>query len=372
MMNIFGIKTFTAKAFSLIFALFLFLGASANPDTSHTPNHAAKAAHAEDEKFDTKGQILEHVSDSYGWHIVGHTTLALPVILNTDKGLETFSSKNLFDEHHLPKMYAGKNNYMINHKTGKIEIVDANGVAVKDAKIWDFSITKNIASLFLSVIIVLAIFLTVARSYKKRGVTSAPKGLQSFIEPLVLFVRDDVAKPNIGPKYGRYMPFLLTIFFFVWVNNLLGLIPFFPFGANLSGNIAFTIVLAVIVFLVVNFSGNKNYWKHIFWMPGVPVPMKIFLAPIELMGVFTKPISLAIRLFANITAGHILVLALICLVFVFKSIFVGPVAVLFAGFIYCIELLVAFLQAFIFTMLTALYIGMAVEEHHHDEARAHH
>lgn len=149
---------------------------------------------------------------------------------------------------------------------------------------------------------------------------------------------------------------------------MLGLVPFFPGGANLSGNIAFTMVLALIVFVVVNINGNKSYWGHIFWMPGVPVPMKLFLAPIELMGVFTKPISLMIRLFANITAGHILVLALICLVFVFKSVAVGPVAVAFAGFIYCIELLVAFLQAFIFTMLTALYIGMATEEHHHEEA----
>ena len=233
---------------------------------------------------------------------------------------------------------------------------------------FDISITKNVATLLLSMLLVCVVFLSVARAYTKRGVTSAPKGLQSFLEPIILFVRDDIAKPNIGPKYTKYMPFLLSIFFFIWLNNLLGLIPFFPGGANLSGNIAFTMVLALIVFVVVNVNSNKAFWKHVFWMPGVPVPMKIFLAPIELLGVFIKPISLMIRLFANITAGHILVLALICLIFVFKAVAAAAVAVPFAAFIYCIELLVAFLQAFIFTMLTALYIGMATEEHHHEEA----
>jgi F-type H+-transporting ATPase subunit a len=367
----FRFKSFTVAALSIIFVLILANTAKANKDTLLNEHPTTTAAHTEEAKFDTKGTIIEHVSDSYGWHLFGHTTMPLPVILKTDKGLEVFSSKNLFDEHHHPKVYAGNHNYLVNHHTGKIQIVDAVGAPIKEAKLLDFSITKNVASLFISVALILLLFFTAAKSYKKRGINSAPKGLQSFLEPLVLFVRDDIAKPNIGAKYNRYMPFLLTIFFFIWINNMLGLVPFFPGGANLSGNIAFTVVLAVIVFLVVNFSGNKDYWKHIFWMPGVPVPMKIFLAPIELMGVFTKPISLAIRLFANITAGHILVLALICLVFVFKSMVIGPVAVLFAGFIYCIELLVAFLQAFIFTMLTALYIGMAVEEHHHHE-EAHH
>jgi F-type H+-transporting ATPase subunit a len=187
------------------------------------------------------------------------------------------------------------------------------------------------------------------------------------MEPIILFVRDEVAKPNIGKHYAKYMPFLLTIFFLIWINNMLGLVPLFPGGANVSGNIAFTMTLAVFTFILVNINGNKSYWQHIFWMPGMHWSMKLFLAPIELLGVFTKPISLMIRLFANITAGHILVLSLICLIFIFKSIFASAIAVPFAVFINMIELLVAFLQAFIFTMLAAMYIGMATEEHHHEE-----
>lgn len=359
-----GLKSLLALAFSL----FLVLKSTitiAQEQEHKSPEHKTEKA------FNITETILEHVSDSYGWHLWGHTSINLPVMLYTDKGFEVFSSKNLVDEHHNPVAYQGKNTYMLNHHTGKVEIVNADGTPNHEAKLYDFSITKNVASLMVSVLVIMFMFLAVARAYKKTGVTNAPKGLQSFLEPVILFVRDDIAKPNIGAKYAKYMPFLLSIFFFVWINNMMGLVPFFPGGANLSGNIAFTMVLAVIVFIVVNVSGNKNYWGHIFWMPGVPVPMKIFLAPIELMGVFTKPISLMIRLFANITAGHILVLALICLVFVFKSMAIAPVSVAFAGFIYLIELLVAFLQAFIFTMLTALYIGMAVEEHHHAEG-AHH
>jgi F-type H+-transporting ATPase subunit a len=358
------LKTFLTVAFSLL--CLVFSNTTFAQEVPHpTPNEAGKS---NDEEFDITKTIMEHVQDSYGWHLWGHTTVNLPVILYTDKGLEIFSSKNLTDEHHQPVVYNGKNSYKINHESGKVEIVNADGTVNHEAKLYDISITKNVATLLLSMLLVCIIFVSIAKSYKKRGITSAPKGLQSFLEPMVLFVRDDIAKPNIGPKYAKYMPFLLSIFFFIWLNNLLGLIPFFPGGANLSGNIAFTMVLALIVFVVVNLSANKNYWKHIFWMPGVPVPMKIFLMPIELMGVFIKPISLMIRLFANITAGHILVLALICLIFVFKAIAAAAVAVPFAAFIYCIELLVAFLQAFIFTMLTALYIGMAIEEHHHEEA----
>jgi F-type H+-transporting ATPase subunit a len=213
------------------------------------------------------------------------------------------------------------------------------------------------------------VILTAAGAYKKTGITSAPKGLQSFMEPIVLFVRDEIALPNIGAKrYAKYMPFLLTIFFLILTNNFLGLIPIFPGGANVSGNIAFTMTLAVCVFIVVNLSSNKNYWEHIFWMPGMHWSMKLFLAPIELIGVFNKPISLMIRLFANITAGHILVLSLVCLIFIFKTVYAAAVAVPFVIFIFLIELLVAFLQAYIFTMLTAMYIGMASEEGHHDQA----
>tara|TARA_B100000131_G_C17884413_1_gene519660 strand:- start:186 stop:701 length:516 start_codon:yes stop_codon:yes gene_type:complete len=170
----------------------------------------------------------------------------------------------------------------------------------------------------------------------------------------------------IGEKnYQKYMPFLLTLFFFIWINNVMGLIPFFPFSANLSGNIAFTFVLAVITFIITTLVANKDYWKHIFWMPGLPVPMKLFLAPIEFLGIFIKPISLMIRLFANISAGHIIILSLISLIFIFKSILLAPVSLFFSVFISLIEVLVVAIQAYIFTILSAMYIGSAIEEHEH-------
>jgi F-type H+-transporting ATPase subunit a len=331
--------------------------------TATTEAHGAK----KEGDFNVTETILEHIKDDHSWHLWGHTSIHLPVILKTSKGFEVFSSEKLVDEHHEPAVYKGNFDYKL--VEGKTKIVDANGnVDVEASKqLWDFSITKNVASLFVSVFILLVVLLSAAAAYKKTGVKSAPKGLQSFMEPIILFVRDEVAIPNIGAKKaGKYMPFLLTIFFLILINNFLGLIPFFPGGANVSGNIAFTMTLAVFVFIVVNVSANKSYWEHIFWMPGMHWSMKLFLAPIELIGVFTKPISLMIRLFANITAGHILVLSLICLIFIFKTVFASAIAVPFAVFIGMIELLVAFLQAFIFTMLAAMYIGMATEEHHHD------
>ncbi len=360
----------------LAFSLFIILFSTSLLANDSTENHVAEpaAAHHEAKEggFNVTETILEHIKDDHSWHLWGHTSIPLPVILYTDKGIETFSSAKLVDEHHEPVVYKGANyNYKLFE--GKLKVANEDGTLNEELskKVWDFSITKNVASLFVSVFIILLIFLPVGAAYKKRGVTSAPKGLQSFMEPVVLFVRDEIAKPNIGHKYAKYMPFLLTIFFLILVNNFLGLIPVFPGGANVSGNIAFTMTLAVVVFVVVNLNGNKSYWEHIFWMPGMHWSMKLFLAPIELIGVFTKPISLMIRLFANITAGHILVLSLICLIFIFKTVFASAIAVPFAVFIGLIECLVAFLQAFIFTMLTAMYIGMATEEHHHAE-EAHH
>jgi len=325
------------------------------------------ATSKEEASFNVTETILEHIKDDHSWHLWGHTTIALPVILYSPQGFEIFSSALLLDEHHEPVLYQGKNNYQLIE--GKVKIVNAAGEVDVNAnkKLWDFSITKNVASLFISVIIILLLVLTAARAYKKTGVASAPKGIQSFLEPIVLFVRDEIAVPNIGAKrYAKFMPFLLTIFFLILTNNFLGLIPLFPGGANVSGNIAFTMTLAVCVFIVVNLNSNKNYWEHIFWMPGMHWSMKLFLAPIELIGVFNKPISLMIRLFANITAGHILVLSLVCLIFIFKTVYAAAVAVPFVIFIFLIELLVAFLQAYIFTMLTAMYIGMSAEEGHHD------
>ncbi|MFY8165331.1 MAG: F0F1 ATP synthase subunit A, partial [Sediminibacterium sp.] len=306
------IKSLLVVSVSIV-ALLVSTSAFAN----ETPVAAQDASKVKEEgSFNVTETILEHIKDDHSWHMWGHTSLHLPVILYTSKGIEVFSSKNFLDEHHEPAVYKGNFDYKI--VEGKTKIVDAAGAVdiAASKQLWDFSITKNVASLFISVFILLVVLLTAASAYKKTGIKSAPKGLQSFMEPIVLFVRDEVAIPNIGAKrHAKYMPFLLTIFFLVLTNNFLGLVPFFPGGANVSGNIAFTMTLAVCVFIVVNLSANKSYWEHIFWMPGMHWSMKLFLAPIELIGVFTKPISLMIRLFANITAGHILVLSLICLIF---------------------------------------------------------
>ena len=215
--------------------------------------------------------------------------------------------------------------------------------------------------LLINAIVLLLVFLTVANAYKKNA-GRAPKGIQSFIEPIIIFVRDEVVKPNIGHKYEKYMPYLLTLFFFILFGNLLGLLPG---AANMTGNIAVTMTLAVITFIITNVNGNKNYWSHIFWTPGVPLPMRFVILPVEIVGIFTKPISLMIRLFVAITAGHIVLLSLIALTFIFSSIYVGIASSVVVLFISLIELLVAGIQAYVFTLFTSLYIGMATEEHDH-------
>jgi len=229
----------------------------------------------------------------------------------------------------------------------------------------DFSITMNVASMLMSVVILFLLFLPVAKRYKKQGIETAPKGRQNFLEIFVLFVRDEIARPNIGEKkYARYMPYLLTVFFFIWINNLIGLVPFFPGAANVSGNIAFTIVLSVITYLITQFSGNKDYWSHIL-LPPVPKALYPIMIPVEIIGTLTKPFALIIRLFANITAGHIVVLAFMGVIFLTQTIGWAGLSIPMGLFISVLELLVAFLQAFIFTMLSALFIGAAVEEHAH-------
>jgi len=215
----------------------------------------------------------------------------------------------------------------------------------------------------LSTLIIFLLFTAVARSYKKND--KAPKGLAGFMEPLVLFVRDDIAIPNIGEKKAaKFMPYLLTVFFFIWINNLMGLVPFFPFSSNLTGNIYFTLVLSFITFLITSLNGNKDYWKHIL-LPPVPKALYPIMIPIEIIGMFTKPFALMIRLFANITAGHIIILSLISLIYIFKSIFIAPVSGAFVIFMSILEMLVAALQAYVFTLLSALFIGQAVAEHDH-------
>jgi F-type H+-transporting ATPase subunit a len=320
-----------------------------------------KASDSPEKKFEPKEIILEHIGDSHSWPVFNKLAIPLPVILYTDKGLETFLSSKLDNG----SVYVGTH-YSYKLEENKVKVVKSADVIDEGAtkKVLDFSITRNVASMFMAVAILLLIFLSISAKYKKT-VGKAPKGLQSFLEPLILFVRDDIAIPNIGIKHGRFMPLLLTIFFFILLNNLLGMIPIFPGGYNLTGNIAVTFVLSIIIFFVVNLNGNKYYWKHIF----VPNPWWLFfiLIPVEIVGIFTKPIALMIRLFANITAGHILILSLISMIFIFKTLWVSPVSIVFVTFMDTIELLVAFLQAYIFTLLSALFIGMATEEHHHEQ-----
>jgi len=334
-----------------------------------------------DEEFNASEYIMDHVKDSHEWHILTkkdghHVSVYLPVILfSKHSGLHAFSSKKIAHGHAHKGFQMGHGTIMEEDKQGeliekslegKIVEVDAHGDVVEAGLPLDFSITKNVFMMMLSVIVLLWVFLSLARSYKRTGI-SEPRGLQGFIEPVIVFIEEDVAIPNIGEeRYQRFMPYLLTVFFFILLNNLMGLIPFFPFGANVTGNIAVTFVLASITFLITQFSSNKGHWQHVFNTPGVPVWLAPIMIPVEIIGLFTKPFALMIRLFANITAGHIIVLSLISMIFIFKSLFVAVPSLLMVLFMDCIELLVAFLQAYIFTLLSALFIGMAMPEHHHD------
>ncbi|MDT8400605.1 MAG: F0F1 ATP synthase subunit A [Bacteroidales bacterium] len=323
----------------------------------------------EEEEFNPSEFVFDHIGDSHDWHILTtpkghHVSIYLPVIVYSRKsGLNVFSSRHLAHGHH----YRGFIIMPEGELEGEIAELDSEGNIDEENLPLDFSITKNVAAMMIVAILLLWLFLALAKSYRKTGI-SEPKGIQGFLEPVVLFVRDDIAIPNLGEeKYDRYMPYLLTVFFFILLNNLMGLIPVFPGGANVTGNIAVTFTLAAFTMIIINTSGNKGYWKHIFNTPGVPWWLKfpIPLMPlVELIGVIAKPFALMVRLFANITAGHIIVLSLVSLIFIFKSVAFAPVSIIMVLFMDCIELLVAFLQAYIFTLLSALFIGLAITEEH--------
>ena len=338
--------------------------------------YAAQDNDDQDKPFNAKEMIMHHVKDGHEFHIVDWNnepiSIPLPIILFTDNGLTTFMSSE-FNHDDSGSQIVEKNGerfvkyhekiYQLNAGVDTLSFDDEQK-ATNAVIPLDFSITKNVFMMWVSVLVLLMIFISSARKYKKTN-RLVPTGIASFMEPLIIFIRDEVAIPMIGEnKYKKYMPFLLSVFFFIWINNIFGLIPILN-GANVSGNIAFTLSLALFTFVITLFSGNKNYWKHIFWMPGVPVPMKIFLMPIEIIGMFVKPFSLTIRLFANITAGHIIILSLMSLVFIFKSEFIAPVSVGFSLFIMIIEIVVVAIQAYIFTVLSALYIGSATAEDNH-------
>lgn len=310
----------------------------------------ASETQKEGEEFRPGDMINHHILDSHVWEIMHGVEVHLPVIVYSgEKGLDVFSTSNFFDGDHNPIPYNG---YVMDHD--HITLTDGSGVL-------DLSITKNVLFLFINSGIMLLLFFAVRKGYKNNE-GKAPRGIQSFFEPIIVFVRDEIVKTNIGPKYERYLPYMLTLFFFVLFGNILGLLPG---AANLTGNIAVTMVLAIGTFILTNVSGNGQYWKHIFWTPGVPLPLKFIIVPVEIIGVITKPVSLMIRLFVAITAGHIVILSLLSLTFIFQSFAVGFGATVIVTFITFIEILVATIQAYVFTMFSSLYIGMAIADDHH-------
>ena len=341
------------------------------------PAHEAKheEAHAvpSDLKSKIKAFVNHHVLDSHDFTFFSdelqgkHYGFSLPVIL-WDNGVQFFSSSKF---HHGESVAESNGNYyVVNHHDGKIYKTDATGKLNEkhghptNVRPLDFSITKSVLSIMVVALLMFLLFSKLARSYAKNG--GIAFGFSRIFEPLVLYIRDEIAIPNIGEKhYKKYMSYLLTIFFFILFLNLFGLTPL---GINVTGNITITFGLAILTFLITNLSANKNYWGHIFWMPGVPKLMRVILAPIELLGIFVKPFSLMIRLYANIFAGHIVLMSIIGLMFIFKSWIGSSLSFALSFVLSILEILVAFLQAYIFTMLSALYFGSANEEHHHEEA----
>jgi F-type H+-transporting ATPase subunit a len=316
------------------------------------------AAESEEDKTSF---IMHHVVDSHEWHFAtfGHThvTLPLPVIVYSgDRGLEFFKSSDFQnpETHKFGEEYAHEGYFIDDH--------DHMG-RVDGASFTDFSITKNVVMMFIVMSLVAFLSLSAANHYKKNGAV-APKGAAAILEPIVIFVRDEIAQKSIGPKYKKFVPYLITLFLFVWFGNLLGLLPG---AANMTGNIAVTMVLAVLTFIITNVNGNKDYWKHVFMTPGVPPLMLLIIVPVEIIGLFTKPFALMVRLFVAITAGHIVILGFIALAFIFESITIGVVSTIMVTFINIIELLVATIQAYVFTLFSAMYIGSAVAEHAHDD-----
>jgi F-type H+-transporting ATPase subunit a len=377
-------KCFMVAAFSVLALSFSLTVAAQHPGTDHDTKQQSEVTNAQmgnpdseklkgGNEIDAAEVIMEHIMDNHEYHfadVAGHAvSIPLPIIVySKERGLDAFMSSR-FEHGH--KAYNG---YKLDHN--HIVPVHADGTPDERVKLYDFSLTRNAVQLLIASLLLVLIMTSVARRYQQRG-NKAPTGLQNAIEPVIEFIRDEVGKPNLGKKYHKYMPYLLTVFFFILINNLLGLIPG---SANVTGNISFTLVLAFISMIVILASTNGHFWGHIFWPPGVPLPVKFILIPVELAGVFIKPIALMIRLFANMVAGHIVIICFISLIFIFGAMNTGagigfsPVSLAFTIFIYLIELLVAFIQAFIFTNLTAVFIGQAFETGHAEghDAQGHH
>jgi F-type H+-transporting ATPase subunit a len=370
-------KSLLVAAFSLV-SLFFFNMSQAQD----TATAAGATGQDTPKKMDASKIIFEHVGDGHEFHFWTFNkkpvTLPLPVILySQEKGWSVFMSSRF---EHGERTY---DNYRLLHekyieenkldekvyKAGKIVAVDANGAIDASVKVYDFSLTRNVTQMLISVILLIWIMNSISGKYKSgQGVKTAPKGFQGAVEPVVIFIRDEVGKANLGDRYEKYMPFLLTVFFFILINNLIGLVPG---TANVTGNIAFTAMLGIISFIVIMFSTGKHYWAHIV-NPPVPLGVKPIMIPVELLGIFTKPFALIVRLFANMISGHIIILSFIILIFIFGAMNTAlgwgtsPFFVLLAVFIYLIEILVAFIQAYIFANLTAVFIGQAFEGGHEE------
>ena len=388
-----GVKCLLVAAFSL-FSVFVF---AQGPDfhDGHIPGQSQKEEKREDtKKFDANEVIFGHVLDAHQFHFLSytgsdgelhHVGIPLPVILySPQKGFSVFSSGK-FD--YGEKTYNGyrlvtpkyKEELLAKHEITEEEAkslrnesiiaVNENGVPDTAAKVYDFSLTRKVVQMIIALALLVWWMLSVSKRYREQGSSKAPKGMQNLMEVLITFIRDEVGKPNLGTRYNKYMPYLLTVFFFILINNLVALIPG---TANVVGNIAFTGVLGIISFVVILFSTNKHYWGHIF-NPPVPGGVKPIMIPVEVLGIFTKPFALIIRLFANMIAGHIIIICLISLIFIFGNLSAGvgwgfsPVSIAFTIFIYFIEILVAFIQAYIFANLTAVFVGQAFEGSHHDD-----
>lgn len=344
--------------------------ATANSHTEGSISHVTTASPSEshhqeiksDQGYDPVAFIMHHIADANEFHILGDLTLPLPVIIYNKSTQTWFTSmSSAFHSHH------GEGEEEVNG----YKMTGSRVKAIDNSQIIDFSITKNVFAMLMGVAILLFVFLKASSAYSKRE-NMAPKGLQAYIEPLVQFIAHDIARENIGKNYMKFTPYLVCVFFFILINNLLGLIPIFPGSANVSGNISFTFVLGFISFILINVFAKKDYWHHIFAVPGVPKPLLLILTPIEVIGMFIKPASLMLRLFGNITGGHIAVLSIASMVFILGkvgtsiggSIAGGVIAIPLLIFVNAMELFVAFLQAYVFTLLSSIFIGIAQEEHH--------
>jgi F-type H+-transporting ATPase subunit a len=382
-MTLRSVKSLLVAGFS-VFSLFLSVSSFCQGQLPETESSTKKE---EKKEFDPNEVIFGHVLDAHEFHFFSfegsdgeehEAVVPLPVILySPQKGWSVFM---------FSKFNEGENSYkgygLVTYKKieeqhlddavyhdGQIVAVDDDGNIDNSIKVYDFSPTRNVVQMIIALTLLVWVMLSIAKRYKQgEGVKTAPKGLQSLLEPVILFVEDDIAKPNLGKKHRKYLPYILTVFFFILINSLVGLIPG---TANVTGNIAFTLILALIAFVVIMFSTNKHYWAHII-NPPVPIAIKPILIPVEILGIFTKPFALCIRLFANMIAGHIIIICLTSLIFIFGAISVtagwsfSPISVAFVIFIYFIEILVAFLQAYIFAALTAVFVGQAFEGGHND------